>query len=82
MLPFGLKNAPASFQRLMNNVVKEIQNVQVYIDDIVVYNDTFDGHINDIRLLFDRLTKTKLTVNLAKSHFCKGQAKFLGYMVG
>ena len=82
VLPFGLKNAPASFQRLMNNVLKGMTNVEVYIDDIIVYNDTWKEHMESVRALFNRLSEAKLTVNLAKSQLGKAKVKFLGHIIG
>ena len=82
VLPFGLKNAPPTFQRLMNQVVSGLSNTAVYIDDVVVYSDSWSDHIKHLKALCDRLKDTNLTVNLAKSEFGKATVTFLGHTVG
>ena len=82
VLPFGMKNAPASFQRLMNQVTRGLGNVVTYIDDVVVFSDSWESHIGHIRSLFTRLAEASLVVNLAKCEFGKGQVTYLGHRVG
>ncbi|GFW30428.1 retrovirus-related Pol polyprotein from transposon 297 [Trichonephila clavipes] len=64
-MPFGLRNAPATFQRLMDQFRNGLPNVNilVYLDDIVVLSETFEQHIEDLRMVFDRLKKFKLCAN-------------------
>ena len=64
----------------MNNVINLLPNTEVYIDDIVFFNDTWDEHMENIRALFDRLTE--LTINLAKSQSVKAKVTFLGHVIG
>lgn len=56
-MPFGLKNAPATFQRLMNSALSGLQGIQcfVYLDDIVVYSFDLEKHILNLFNIFDRL---------------------------
>ncbi|GFV04774.1 retrovirus-related Pol polyprotein from transposon 412 [Trichonephila clavipes] len=63
-MPFGLRNAPSTFQRLMDQFRNGLPNVNilVYLDDIVVLSETFEQHIDDLRMVFDRLKKFKLCV--------------------
>ena len=82
VMPFGMKNSGATFQRLMNSVIFELEGVDVYIDDLIVYSDTWEEHLLRIRALFDRLTKAKLIVNLVKSEFAKAEVTYLGHVVG
>lgn len=82
VMPFGMKNAPATFQRLTNQMIAGLDNCVVYIDDILVYSDTWDDHIDHLRALFDRLDKANLVVNLAKSEFGKAKVTYLGHVVG
>lgn len=82
VMPFGLRNAPATFQRLMNRVVSGLQGCAVYLDDLVVYSDTWSGHLQRIQALFDRLVWANLTVNLAKCEFAKATVTNLGKVVG
>ena len=65
VMSFGLRNAPATFQRLMNMVVSGLDGCAVYLDDVVIYSDTWDEHLVRIRKLFNCLRDANLTVNLA-----------------
>lgn len=82
VMSFGLRNAPASFQRLMNRVVAGLDGVTVYLDDVVLVSDTWSSHLKRLRLLFDRLAQARLTVNLAKCEFAGATVTYLGKVVG
>ena len=82
VMPFGMKNAGATFQRLMYEVIFELKGCEVYIDDLIIYSDTWEQHVKRISALFDRLTEAKLTVNLVKSEFSKAIVTYLGHEVG
>ena len=72
VMPFGLCNAPATFQRLVNKVLGDVSNCKAYLDDIVVYSNDWVGHIATLREVFKRLSAASLTLNLAKCEFGKG----------
>ncbi|KAH8342798.1 hypothetical protein KR067_007890 [Drosophila pandora] len=82
-LPFGLKNAPAIFQRMIDDVLREhIGKIcYVYIDDIIVFGEDYQSHWNNLRAVFQNLRKAKLHVNLEKTRFLSTQVEFLGYIV-
>uniref|UniRef100_A0A3B3XS13 ribonuclease H n=1 Tax=Poecilia mexicana TaxID=48701 RepID=A0A3B3XS13_9TELE len=82
VLPFGLRNAPATFQRLMNKVVGCLDGCSVYLDDVVVYSDSWSSHMERLTALFDRLRDARLTVNLAKCDFARATVTYLGHQVG
>uniref|UniRef100_A0A3B5QLU2 Gypsy retrotransposon integrase-like protein 1 n=1 Tax=Xiphophorus maculatus TaxID=8083 RepID=A0A3B5QLU2_XIPMA len=82
VMPFGLKNAPATFQRLMNKVVGCLEGCSVYLDDIVVYSNSWSSHLEQLTTLFDRLVDARLTVNLAKCEFARATVIYLGHQVG
>ena len=82
VLPFGLKNAPPTFQRLMDKVISGLKNTKVYIDDVIVHSKNWADHSKYIRALFDRLTLYQLTVNLSKSDFGKATVIYLRHVVG
>lgn len=82
VMSFGLRNAPATFQRLMNQVVAGLDGCAVYLDDVVVYSDTWEQHIERIHSLFVRLRAANLTINLAKCEFAKATVTYLGKVVG
>ena len=82
VMPFGMKNSPATFQRLVNNVICGLDGCDAYIDDVIIYSDSWSDHLQRIRNFFDRLSKAKLTVNLAKTEFCHATVTFLEHLVG
>ena len=83
VMPFGLSNAPATFQRLMDIVLAGIkwQSCLVYIDDIVVFSPTFEQHIQDLSNVFTRLVSAGLTLKASKCDFCRKELKYLGHIV-
>nr|XP_046229617.1 uncharacterized protein LOC124050808 isoform X1 [Scatophagus argus] len=82
VMSFGLRNAPATFQRLMNIVLSGLEGCAVYLDDVVIYSNTWEEHLARIKELFDRLREARLTVNLAKCEFAKATVTYLGKVVG
>ena len=82
VMPFGMRNSPATFQRLINSVIAEIPGCEGYIDDVVIYSDTWEEHLAIMRKFFDRLSDAKLTINLLKSEFGCGHVTYLGHVVG
>ena len=82
VMPFGLRNAPATFQRLMTRVLGDLEGCTVYLDDVVVFSDSWSQHVERIRALFGRLAEAGLTVNLAKCEFARATVTYLGRVVG
>jgi len=82
VMAFGLKNAPSSFTRLMNTVIKGLKNCAVFIDDVAIASDTWVDHVGQIEELFERLASANLTVNLAKSEIGQAKITYLGFSVG
>jgi len=82
VMPFGMKNSGATFQRLVNSIVNDMDNTDGYVDDLIRYDDTWEKHINGLRHLFQELKNAKLTVNLVKSDFGKATVQYLGHIVG
>lgn len=82
-LPFGLKNAPAIFQRMIDDVLKELigKICYVYIDDIIIYSKTIEDHLKDVETIFSKLHEAGLKVNLEKTHFLNTSVEFLGFLV-
>ncbi|XP_049912636.1 uncharacterized protein LOC126397732 [Epinephelus moara] len=82
VMPFGLRNAPATFQRLMHIVLANVKNCEVYLDDVVAYSDTWSEHVTVLKEIFKRLKDANLTLNLAKCEFGKATVTYLGKQVG
>ncbi|XP_069973541.1 uncharacterized protein [Penaeus vannamei] len=82
VLPFGLKNAPSSFQWLTGSIIRDLKGVKVYIDDLVVYSRNWEDHVATLRSLFERLQDAGLIVNLVKSEFAQAKVRYLGHEVG
>ncbi|XP_071504452.1 uncharacterized protein [Diadema antillarum] len=82
VMPFGMKNSPATFQRMMNRVIAGHDNCVVYIDDVLVFSNTWEEHVAHLRELFRRLSHAGLVVNLAKCEFGKACVTYLGHKVG
>jgi len=80
VMPLGLVNAPATFQPMMNKILREFlaHGVVVYLDDILIYSENMGDHI---KLVLDRLHQHDLAVSLKKSVFHQEEVKFLGYIV-
>ena len=81
VMPFGMRNSPATFQRLINSVIAEIEGCEGYIDDVIIYSDTWEEHLKIMRKFFQRLSDAKLTINLLKSEFGCGHVTYLGHVV-
>jgi hypothetical protein len=83
VMPFGLCNAPATFQRLMDKVLRPYigRIALVYLDDIVVFSDTFEQHLKDLATIFETLKQAELKLNREKCHFFLQSIKFLGHVI-
>src|SRR5215213_10528082 len=83
-MPFGLCNAPGTFQRLMNFVLQDYLGkfVAVYLDDIIIYSGTFEQHVDHLQLVFQALRTATLKIKLKKGFFCFPNITFLGHIVG
>ena len=82
VMPFSMKNAPATFQQLINQLLQHLDGCEGYIDDVIVYSDTWEEHLSCLRALFTTLAAANLTVNLKKSEFGHAHITYLGYVVG
>ncbi|CAN6678263.1 unnamed protein product [Malus baccata var. baccata] len=82
-MPFGLKNAGATYQRAMNAIFHDLigQNMEVYIDDIVVKSKTEEQHLTDLRQALTRMRIHKLKMNPKKCAFGVRAGNFLGFLV-
>ncbi|RDX78896.1 hypothetical protein CR513_40746, partial [Mucuna pruriens] len=83
VMPFGLKNAEATYQRLMDEIFKRVRgsDVEVYVDDMVVKSKATDNHWESLGRVFEILRKYRLRLNPTKCSFGVQAGKFLGYML-
>jgi len=84
VMSFGLVNAPAIFQAMMNKILREFLNhgVVVYLDDILIYSESEEEHIRLVKKVLARLEEHQLTVSVTKSVFHVESLESLGYIVG
>lgn len=82
-MPFGLKGAPATFQRIMDSVLEGLNGTIcfVYLDDIIIFSESIEQHMRDIRAVFERLHKAALYVNVDKCELFVNELSFLGHGV-
>ena len=82
-MPFGLKNARSTYQRMMTRMFEPQlgKNIEIYIDDMLVKSKLESEHIDDLGNIFEILRRHKLRLNASKCSFGVGSGKFLGYMV-
>ena len=80
VMPFGLCNGPATFQRLMNLLLAGIQwsSCLVYLDDIIVLGKTFQDHLQHLSQVFQILRDAKLKLKVQKCSFCRESVQFWG----
>jgi hypothetical protein len=82
-MPMGLKNSPSTFQRVMDNVLRGLQNniCLVYLDDIVVFSNSLQEHIINLEKVFLRLRESNFKIQMDKSEFLKLETAYLGHII-
>ena len=82
-MPMGLVNAPGSFQRAMNLILHGLtwKSCLVYLDDIIIFSNTFEKHLERLDLVFSRLLKANIQLKLSKCQFCCDSVNYLGHVV-
>ena len=87
VMPFGLRNAPAVFQRLMQSVLAGLNPpagpdfVSVYLDDVIVFSRTLDDHLQHLSLVINRLSQAGLKLKPSKCHFISQEVQYLGHIL-
>ena len=86
-MPFGLKNAPAAFQRLMQTVLRDLNPgdgpdfVSVYLDDILIFSQTFEDHFNHLQKVVQWIKEANLKLKPSKCHFLHQEIDYLGHVI-
>jgi hypothetical protein len=83
VMPFGLTNAPAAFMRIMNNLFQPFLDrfVIVYLDDILIYSNTEEEHLEHLATVLDTLKRNDYKAKLSKCEFMKTSIEFLGHRI-
>ncbi|CAF1020808.1 unnamed protein product [Brachionus calyciflorus] len=79
-MPFGLRNTPAFFM-LMRQILGNFEFSQVYIDDIVIFSDNVEEHLDHLKQVFDKLREYNLKLNPEKCNWMKESIKILGHII-
>jgi len=81
VMPFGLCNAGATFQRIMEFMIKDLVNSTAYIDDVLTFSKTFDEHLVHLKQLFEKFKLAGIKIKTEKCKLACSETKFLGYKV-
>ena len=82
-MPFGLCNAPSTFQSRINHVFRDMLDAGViaYMDDILIYSETIEEYVSLVRQVIERLRKARLCVCIKRLPFHQREVEFLGYKI-
>ena len=78
---FGLRNAGATFQRMMDSIFQDFNFVFIYLDDVLIASKTKEEHRKHLRLFFDRLEQHGLFIQASKCQFGVQELEFLGHLI-
>ena len=82
-MPFGLISAPSTFQRLMDEVLRELYPFAVaYLDDILIHSATWEDHLGHLSRVLQRIRQAGLRIKARKCNFAVNECKYLGHIVG
>ena len=81
VMPFGLMNAPSTFQRMMDTIVLGLPFVRVYLDDVVLFCKNLEAHLINLQKVFDVNNEAGLKLKLSKCRFAQAKIKLLGHVV-
>ena len=81
MVPFGLAQAPAYFQLLMNKVLKGLKFAMTYLDDIIIFSQDESQHLEHLEIVFSHLQEAGLKMKCSKCDFFKSEIHYLGHLI-
>ncbi|XP_062615055.1 uncharacterized protein LOC134276789 [Saccostrea cucullata] len=82
VMPFGMKNSPATFNRLMRKILKGLEHTDSFVDDILIHTETFEEHITELRKVLERLQRAQLTAKPSKCELAQTRLEYLGHVIG
>jgi len=84
VIPFGLCNAPAGFQRWINRTLHQFMNIgcMVYLDDVLIYSKDKEQHIQDVRSVLRAIKNSGIRIKLGKCEFHATETEYLGFIIG
>lgn len=84
VMPFGLKNAPPTFQRIIRRVLGDLigHGVLSYLDDVIIYSQDFSSHMSLLKEVFQKLSQAKVKLKMSKCHFAQPEVEYLGFVIG
>ena len=82
-LPFGLTNAPATYQRLMEECLGELSHniCHIYLDDVIIFSSTYEQHLERLEQVFCKLKETGLKLSPKKCKFLQSEVRYVGHVV-
>ena len=80
-MPFGLKNSSQKFQRYIDSIFRDLDFIFCYIDDFIIFSNSYEEHLKHIKIVLDRLKKFHLTINPNKCTLAQPEVKYLGYLI-
>ena len=82
-MPFGLKGAPATFQRLMTSVLGEFnwKILLIYLDDVIIYSRSVEEHFEHLTRVFTKIREARLKLQPTKCSFARTQVRYLGHVI-
>jgi len=82
-MPFGLRNAPASFSRLVCKLEVGCESFcVVYLDDVLIFSETWSDHVRHLRIVFERVRNAGLTLKRSECEFAAAELDYLGHHIG
>ena len=83
VMPFGLANAPATFQRTMDSLLQDHQEFcRAYLDDIVIWSSTLEEHVQHVTTILQKLADENFYAKLSKCTFAQTEIEYCGFIVG
>jgi hypothetical protein len=80
-VPFGILNAPKFFHNLISEVVRDMNNVAVFVDDLIIFSKTEEEQLNSIKLILGKFIEKNIFINNEKSSFCTEKLTYLGFQI-